>query len=66
MDAINLVFWLQGFLEDRESLTKEEIFRVKTLLDQIVDVPKTAPPEQVEKMLNKLFPESSFINGNGK
>lgn len=67
MNTENIVFWLRGFLEGKETLTIEEIKRIKAM----IDCPDKPTMEQVDKMYKKLFPDlrpktsavsSSFIN----
>lgn len=58
MDSNELVYWLHGYLEDRESLTNAEVQRIRLMLGNIVAVPPEQPSdEQVEKMVNTLFPD---------
>lgn len=60
MNTENIVFWLRGFLEGKETLTIDEIKRMK----EVIGVPTNNPSyEQVDKMITELFPH---INGMEK
>lgn len=53
MSPKNIVYWLQGYLEGKDSLTIEQIMRIKNVLR----VPHKPSREQAEKMVTALFPD---------
>ena len=58
MTTENFVYWLQGFIEDRKSLTEEEVNRISQRLGMVIDMPAPVPTRaQIENMVKKLFPD---------
>ena len=53
MSHENIIFWLKGFLEGKDTLNTEELLRIK----EIIGVPTYPSKGQIEKMLNTLFPD---------
>jgi hypothetical protein len=60
MDVTNLVYWLNGYLEDRDSLTQKEVQRVKDMMASVITVPPIKPSEEeIERMVKSLFPDKT-------
>lgn len=60
MTTENCLYWLDGYLEDRDSLTKKEVERVKDMISEsiVVKTPRVKPSEDdVKKMVKELFPD---------
>lgn len=59
MNTENLIYWLNGYLEDRDSLTKDEVQRVKDMITcGVVKIPPRKPSrDEVAEMIQKLFPD---------
>ena len=65
MDQINCLYWLNGYLEDRDSLTEKEIQRVKDMLTLVTNMPEANPSKgEITNMVDKLFPDLSEAERN--
>jgi hypothetical protein len=63
MDVTNLVYWLSGYLEDRENLTQNEVIRVKEMIREVISIKPVKPSDaDVKKMVDTLFPDLSKTN----
>ena len=58
MDPINLMHWLSGYIEDKKTLTENEVHRIKDMISETIIIPplKASIP-QIEKMVKSLFPD---------
>jgi hypothetical protein len=64
MTTENCLHWLDGYLEDRNTLNKNELERVKDMISNSIAIkaPRVKPTEhEVAKMVKELFPDLSDI-----
>ena len=62
MSNKNIVFWLRGFLEGKESLSINELNKIKEIIGVSIDEDAPIPTdEELAKMIRSLFPD---LKGN--
>lgn len=60
MDTINVIHFLSGYLEDKQTLNERETQRIKDIIATVTSIPSIKPTvKQVEKMVKALFPDVS-------